>query len=98
MTRPTRLMPIGSVEMQEYLVAANLVAGITNQNDEQRLQNLRECFRFQRFAVMNWLMINGISIPFDLLSDQTHPKPGNQLPDTGQNIAHRMGEIVKGDS
>lgn len=74
-------MPVSSVEMQEYLFAESL-----GTQDEKLATcdiklEFRKCFRFQRFAVMNWLMLNGVSIPSELLSDQTHPFVGQQFPD-----------------
>lgn len=82
-------MPVSSVEMQEYLFAETLAkvaakceserGNVIDWDDLKR--NIRESFRFQRFAVMNWLLMNGVSIPAELLSDQAHKPVGQQFPD-----------------
>lgn len=86
---PPVKMPIASVEMQEYLFARNLTMtaikcakdGDHTPNYQQLDRGIRECFRFQRFALMSWLQQNGVSIPAELLSDQAHPPVGAQMPD-----------------
>jgi hypothetical protein len=75
-------MPIKAVELQEYLFA-DAAAGLTRDgisNSDLRWE-IRSAFRLQRFAVMNWLLMNGVTIPGDLLSDQAHPPVGRQWPD-----------------
>jgi len=82
-------MPISSVELQEYLFAQTLLnvaskceAEKRNVTDYRELAiEIRKSFRYQRFAVINWLLMNGVSIPAELLTDQTHPQVGNQFPD-----------------
>lgn len=99
---PEAKMPIGSVEMQEYLFA-NTLTGVAKRCEEKKhnvtdfaplAREIRECFRFQRFAVMNWLMQNGVTIPAELLSDQTHPRPGSQFVDQTQgNVALELNKL-----
>jgi len=81
-------MPVSSVELQEYLFAEALkecAKECESSEDMQRhsklIKNIRESFRLQRFAVINWLLMNGVSIPPELLSDEAHPTVGNQYPD-----------------
>lgn len=82
-------MSLSAVEMQEYLfsetlakVAAKCEIEKHNVIDWTTLKNqIRESFRLQRFAVMNWLRMNGVSIPVELLSDQAHKPVGQQMPD-----------------
>lgn len=98
---PGLKMPIGSVEVQEYLFS-NTLADVAKRCEETKKNvtdygplriQIRESFRLQRFAVMNWLMMNGVSIPPSLLSDQTHPRAGSQFPDQRhQDVA---GELKK---
>lgn len=82
------VMPIAAVELQEYLFSETLakVAIRCSQDDEpgkwdELRKHTREDFRWQRFAVMNWLIMNGVSIPAELLTDQAHPPVGQQYPD-----------------
>lgn len=78
-----------SLEVQEFLFAAtaaqvamNCEEVIHNVTDyEPVVAHVRAVLRFQRFNVMNWLMMNGVKIPDELLSDQTHPEPGSQYVD-----------------
>jgi hypothetical protein len=82
-------VPIGAVEVQEFLFSESLakVAGNCerekhNVTDWSALQQqVRETFRLHRFAVTSWLMMNGVSIPAHLLADQAHPPVGEQYPD-----------------
>lgn len=88
-------MPVSAVEMQEYLFSETLAKiaykcerekhNVTDWSTLKR--ETRESFRFHRFAVMNWLMMNGVSIPAELLSDQAHKPVGQQMPDM-----HRDGQ------
>lgn len=90
MSEPIQVsMPIAAVEMQEFLFAETL-ARVADQCEKEKhnvtdwaslRRQVREAFRLQRFAVMNWLLMNGVSIPAALLSDTTHATVGNQLPD-----------------
>lgn len=76
-------MPINSVEMQEFLFAETideLADGKTLGSLEFK-RHVRESFRYHRFATMNWLLMNGVSIPAKLLTDESHPRVGFQLPD-----------------
>lgn len=82
-------MPVAAVELQEYLfaetlakVAANCESEKHNVTDWSKLKKeIRESFRYQRFGVMNWLLMNGVSIPAELMSDQAHKPVGQQMPD-----------------
>jgi hypothetical protein len=82
-------MPVASIEMQEYLFAETLVKIAAKCEAEKKnvtewdalKREIRTCFRFQRFAVMNWLMMNDVSVPARLLTDQCHPPVGRQFPD-----------------
>lgn len=69
-------MPVVALEVQEYLFAAN-IPGAT----PETIKAMRECFYFHRFQVMNWLLMNGVSLPAHLISDQTHPRIGLQTVD-----------------
>jgi hypothetical protein len=89
--------PIGGVELYEYLMANAIgVAAndrynkISNAEEAAALNrhDIRSALRLHRFAVMNWLMMNGVSIPPHLLSDMYHPIVGQQLPD-------RVPDVVK---
>ena len=75
------IMPVDSIEMQEYLFSHSLGIQSESLETSELRKEIRKCFRFQRFAVMNWLLMNGVSIPADLLTDDTHPKVGEQFPD-----------------
>lgn len=63
--------------------AANVIAGDSKKETDWRnlRSQIRVSFRLQRFAVMNWLLMNGVSIPAALLSDGAHPAVGMQYPD-----------------
>ena len=82
-------MPISAVEMQECLFSETLVkmadktaAESDTYMDWSKLKKeIRRSFRYQRFAVMNWLLMNGVSIPAELLTDDAHPIVGSQYPD-----------------
>lgn len=81
-------MPIAALELQEYLYADQLKNQALDAVDaEDRTgacgvqKNARECLRFARFAVINWLLQNGASIPAELITDQAHPPVGHQYPD-----------------
>jgi len=82
-------MPVSSVEMQEYLfaqslgkIAAKCEKAQNGVTDFAELRHeIRVCFRYHRFGVMNWLLMNGVSIPASLLTDQSHPAVGMQFPD-----------------
>jgi hypothetical protein len=89
--------PIGGVELHEYLmantigIAANHRYNKISDVDEAAALNrddIRGALRLHRFAVMNWLMMSGVSIAPHLLSDMYHPIVGQQLPD-------RVPDIVK---
>lgn len=69
-------MPVSALELQEYLFAANIPNA-----DAHSIKATRDCFYFHRFQVMNWLLMNGVSIPAHLLSDQAHPRIGLQTVD-----------------
>jgi hypothetical protein len=75
----------GPMEMQEYLFAvtqSNKIKGNWQSfNGSECSKDIREILRLHRFTVLNWLMMQGVSIPMNLLSDQTHPKVGSMLPD-----------------
>lgn len=77
------------MEMQEYLFA-NTSAEFAIRCEKEKVNvadidkardHVREMLRFHRFTVINWLMVNGVKIPVELLSDQTHPGVGFQTPD-----------------
>lgn len=86
-------MPISAVELQEYLFsftaaqyAKRVAAEKHNVPDTEKIANhIRGAFRLNRFAVMNWLMMNGVKIPIELLDDRNHPEVGAQMPD--KNVA-----------
>ena len=88
--KPT--MPVDAIEMEEFLFSGTIVQVAQNcKHEEIDVQDwgklktyTRESFRFHRFAVMNWLLMNGVSIPAELLSDQMHMEVGAQMPDTRQ--------------
>lgn len=75
---------IGPVELQEYLFAATQgkkAFGGSNAQSKALTDDIREILRLHRFVVFNWLLISGVSIPAELLADETHPGIGKQLPD-----------------
>lgn len=86
---PVQFIPIHSVEMTEYLfantltrVAAKCVEDKHNVIDWKPLvDQIRGSMRMDRFNVLNWLRMNGVEIPVELMSDQMHPVVGEQYPD-----------------
>lgn len=51
-------------------------------SEEQKLERLkfrvREKLHRHRFAVMDWLILNGVYIPEPLRNSENHPAPGKQ--------------------
>lgn len=87
---PPIKVSIGGVELQEFLfsqTAARYALRIyaEAQPGEDVLgkvgNHIRGSLRLNRFATMNWLMMNGVTIPPELLDDRTHPEVGRQAPD-----------------
>lgn len=82
-------MSIAAIELQEYLFAESLAKVAGNCQHESHnvvdwadlKRQTRQSFRLQRFAVMNWLLMNGVSIPAELLTDEAHPPVDEQYPD-----------------
>jgi len=77
-----------AMEVSEFLMSntqAMKVAGesgrVNRLEEGPLLIDMRQILRLHRFTVMSWLMQNGVSIPAELLSDQTHREVGQQLPD-----------------
>jgi hypothetical protein len=79
-------------ELQEYLLSQTAAEYAIRKTTEataggdpiaiEAIRNhIRESFRLNRFAVMNWLVMNGVKIPTELLDDRTHPEVGAQMPD-----------------
>jgi len=85
-------MPIAAVELQEFMFATTMEVqrasiAASEQPDWKFLHDeARRAFRLHRFQVMNWLLINGVRIPPQLLSDQTHPDVPCQYPDQHTRI------------
>lgn len=86
--RPFDYHVSGPMEMQEYLFANTEAQRVSSQfhsgasyNGGDHRTNLRTLFRLHRFSVINWLLMQGVSIPAELLADQTHPEVGKMLPD-----------------
>lgn len=84
--------PIGlidGVEMQEFLFASTstqyAIKTVAEQHNvpewDKVRDHIRGALRLHRFMVTNWLMLNGVKIPADLLADQAHPEVGQQMPD-----------------
>lgn len=79
-------MPIGSVEMQEYLMTTTAVKAAMRKPlgaafETELVRQMRETMRLHRFIVMNWLLQNGNPIELQLIADQSHPLVGSQMPD-----------------
>ena len=74
-------MPLGPVELEEYLFATHLERVAKRCDYALLVHEARSCMFWHRFQVMNWLMANGVKIPIELLSDQTHQPVGQQYPD-----------------
>ena len=82
-------MPLGPVELEEYLFATHLERVAKRCEQEKHnvtdyallVHEARSCMFWHRFQVMNWLMANGVKIPLELLSDQAHQPVGQQYPD-----------------
>lgn len=84
------LVGIQAVEVSEYLMAhtsavkwATESSRVSRLNEAELRNDYRAVMRLHRFAVINWLMQNGVSVPVELLGDQIHREVGQQMPDTG---------------
>lgn len=83
---------IGPVEMQEFLFSKTIsdgcfsaIHGMNGVQREKLTKDIREVLRLHRFSVFTWLLMSGVSVPANLLADETHPKVGYQLPDQPEN-------------
>lgn len=79
-------VPIGMVEMQEYLMSSTIAQGIQRgptigAERDEIARNIRNSMRLLRFTLFGWLMLNGVKIPVALMNDGSHPEVGDQLPD-----------------
>lgn len=81
---------ISPLELQEYLFAstdAQVAAKVWGQTEEDVVDqdsirdHIRGSYRCHRFAVINWLMMNGVTIPARLICDEMHPDVGKQYAD-----------------
>jgi len=73
---------IEMLEMEEYLLAATAARAYAKPGEEEALtMHLRGLLRWHRFFVFNWLLLNGETLPCELLRDQLHTEPGQQHPD-----------------
>ncbi len=79
---------VAPLELQEYLFADTSAQFAVHDNEEtpgqigQVRDHIRGALRIQRFNVMNWLVVNGVSIPAELLDDALHQPVGYQYPDS----------------
>ena len=71
--------PIRMLELEEYLFAHTEAQ--QNRTPDQREKIIRELLWQHRFFVFTWLMMNGVAIPAELVSDTTNLKPGSQSVD-----------------
>lgn len=88
---PEIKVPIGGVELHEFLFSqtaaryAQRTLPVHGDDSDAALgkvaDHFRGALRLNRFAIMNWLMMNGVKIPVELLDDRTHPEVGSQAPD-----------------
>jgi len=80
---------IDPVELQEFLFAsasATFAAQLEQQKHnvvewDKLRDHIRGAMRIHRFTVINWLMMQGVKIPVELLDDKQHPEVGQQMPD-----------------
>lgn len=87
--RPPIKIGIENVEMTEYLfsnTAANFATFGLDDDDrsimiEKARNHIRGAFRLHRFVFMNWLLMNGVKLPVEVMDDRTHPEVGDQRPD-----------------
>lgn len=77
--------PVAMVEMNEYLMATTLAEVKVFPNDPEAAKSLakeiRELMWWNRFFLFNWLMLNGVALPAELMADSLHKRVGNQVPD-----------------
>lgn len=73
------------LELKEFCYASSLP--LPSENKRVLVNHVRDVLRCHRFDVLAWLMQNGVQIPADLLSDNTHPQVGNQSPDRPTTVA-----------
>lgn len=67
------------MELEEYLFAHTEAA--QTRTPEQRETQIRELLWSHRFFLFTWLMMNGVVIPVELVSDSAHPRVGQQSVD-----------------
>jgi hypothetical protein len=73
------------LELNEFL-RSNTIALITVE-PKKLCMLTREMLYGHRWDVFNWLIMNGVKIPHDLLLDARHPRPGAQSPDQSAGAA-----------
>lgn len=71
--------PVSILEFEQYLFARTLVQA--DGSPEVMFKHIRESFRLHRFFVFTWLVMNGVALPVELVSDTAHPRVGEQKPD-----------------
>lgn len=71
--------PIRLLELEEYLYAHTEAQ--QNRDPANREVNIRELLWSHRFFIFTWLMMNGVAIPAELVSDNTHKRVGQQSVD-----------------
>lgn len=82
-------MNISSLELKEFLMAGQSATMAIQSGDCERQSfhfdklrdHIRSALLIHRFDIMTWLMLNGVSIPLELLSDDVHVKVGSQSVD-----------------
>ena len=69
------------LEMEEFCFAHTSTDAAQRITPEELQAHLRENLRMHRFFVFNWLILNGVSLPVDLVADSLHAPVGQQQPD-----------------
>ena len=87
---PAPAISLEGVELQEFCFSETSAQFAVRKMEERGnvidtdsiRAHIRGALRLHRFTVMNWLMMNGVKIPIELLADQNHPEVGQMRLDT----------------
>jgi hypothetical protein len=73
--------PVSILELEEYLNAATFLDSQALALPDHGVKELRAILRNHRFFVFSWLLLNGVQLPTELVSDSAHPEVGRQRVD-----------------